>query len=369
MGKALNEAGALQATRSKLSALLSSFEDPHCDPLDCAPWVAQSALQKAIRRGRTQIALAAAATLLQQSPERLWRRLACIAFEDVGLGDVELVTLATAAMAGKKARASLGGEWKSASFLITRMADTTKCRAADDLLLVAENHLSFQTERLQLGFSTIPELAQVVTSSEPLPVRALAAWYLLGTDRRPSPQLARRRGDVAALFAALGVVLPPDLIEIAREGHRRSGEVLPIFMALLSPHLQHEPVSVEDDDTPPEIMVGAIPGWCLDMYTRPGRAALAELIEGSTETARWVRAHIPPRQRIAFLGTIVFRLDGGCVRRRLRWGIADELRRATDYESNGPHCRDATEILQLARSDLAELNDLRAKVYGSGDHV
>jgi hypothetical protein len=299
----------------------------------------------------------------------LWRRLACIAFEDVGLGDVELVTLATAAMAGKKPRASLGGEGKVASFLITRMANTTKCRAADDLLLLAENHLSFQTERLQLGFSTISELARVVTSSEPLPVRALAAWYLLGTDRRPSPQLARRRGDLAALFAALAVILPRHLVEIAREGHRRSGEVLPIFMALLSPHLQHERVSVEDDDTPPEIMVGAIPGWCLDMYTRPGRAALAQLIEGSTQTARWVRAHIPSRQRVTFLGTTIFRLEGQCVRRRLRWRIADELRSAVDHECNGQHCRDASEILQLARADLDELNDIRAKIFRSTDHA
>jgi hypothetical protein len=326
-------------------------------------------MQKAIRRGRTELALQAAATLLQQSSERLWRRLACIAFEDVGLGDLELVTLATAAMAGKRARAPLGGEWTVASYLTSRMANATKCRAADDLLLVAENHPAFERQRFELGFSPTQQLTLIVTSSEPLPVRALAAWFLLGTDRRPSPQLARRRGDLPALVAALAAILPPDLVEIAREGHRHSGEVLPIFVALLAPYLQHEPVSVEDDDTPPEMMVGPVPGWCLDMYTRPGRAALAQLIEGSTETARWVRAHIPPRQRVTFLGTIVFRLEGGCVQRRLRWKLADELRRAMDYESNGPHCRDATEILQLARSDVNHLNELRAQLYGSGDHV
>lgn len=357
----MNNAHALQPIRT-LSTLLRSFEEPHRHPLDCTPWVAQSALQKAIRRGRTQVALTAASTLLQQAPERLWRRLACIAFEDVGVGDLELVTLVTAAMAGKKARASLGGEWKVASFLITRMADTTKCRAADDLLLVAENHLNFQTERLQLGFSTTQDLTQVITSSEPLPVRALAAWFLLGTDRRPSPQLARRRGDLAALFAALGAILPPDLVEITRDGYRRSKEVLPIFMALLSPHLKRELVSVEDDDAPPEIMIRDVPGWSLDVYSRPGRAALGELIEGSSDTARWVRAHIPSRQRVNFLGTIVFRLEGQCCRQRLRWEVADELRRATDYECNGPHCPDATEILGLVRADLGELNAIRAEL-------
>jgi hypothetical protein len=325
-------------------------------------------MQKAIRRGRTELALQAAATLLQQSPEWLWRRLACIAFEDVGLGDLDLVTQVTAAMTGKRARTTMGGEWTVASFLITRMAAARKCRAADDLLLVAENHPGFESQRLELGFSTSQRLVRVVTSTEPLAARALAAWFLLGTDRRPSPRLAKRNGDIASLFAALREILPPELVEIAREGHRRSGEVLPIFMALLVPHLQPELTSVQGDEMP-ETMAGVVPGWCIDLYTRPGRAALARLIEGSTPTARWVRAHIPPRQRVTFLGTIVFRLEGQCVRRRLRWSVADELRRATDYESNGPHCRDATEILQLAKSDLAELNDLRAKVYGGGDHV
>ncbi|MCK1693091.1 hypothetical protein [Bradyrhizobium sp. 144] len=348
--------------RSPLPCLLRDFEEPNCDPLYCTPWTAMSALQKAIRRGRKQIALAAASTLLAQSPERLWRRLACIAFEDIGLGDVELTALTTAAMAGKRMRATLGGEWKVASFLITRMANATKCRAADDLLLVAENHPTFESQRLQLGFSTTQDLLRIVTGTDPLPVRALAAWFALGTDRRPSPRLARRRGDIASLFAALREILPPEPVEIAREGHRRSGEVLPIFMALLAPHLREEMTVVQDDETPAEAMAGAVPGFCLDMYTRPGRASLAKLIEGSTETARWVRAHIPPRQRVQFLGTIIFRLEGQCSQRRLRWPMADELRRAVDYECNGAYCRDASEILGLARADLGELNTIRAEL-------
>jgi hypothetical protein len=35
--------------------------------------------------------------------------------------------------------------------------------------------------------------------------------------------------DLAELFAALAAILPHDLVEVAREGHRRSGEVLPII--------------------------------------------------------------------------------------------------------------------------------------------
>lgn len=365
----MDEAKGIQAARHQLHIAIGHFRPPSPQPLEISRYVGASLLQKAIRRGRTELAVQAAATLLQQSPERLWRRLACIAFEDVGLGNLDLVALATAAMAGKRVRAPLGGEWAVASYLTSRLTTAIKCRGADDLLLVAENHPSFENHRLQLGFSTTQDLLRIVTSNEPLPVRALAAWFALGTDRRPSCRLARRHGDIPSLFAALREILPPQLVEIAQEGHRRSGEVLPIFMALLAPHLRDELTSVQDDETPAEGMAGAVPGFSLDMYTRPGRASLAKLIEGSTETARWVRAHIPPRQRITFLGTIIFRLEGQCSQLRLRWPIADELRRAVDFGCNGAYCRDATEILRLARADLDELNGIRAELMEASRHV
>ncbi|WP_439395168.1 hypothetical protein ACRQ5Q_39385 [Bradyrhizobium sp. PMVTL-01] len=365
----MDEVRGIQVAHDDLQTATGNWQSPPPEPLEVSDWIAMSAMQKAVRRGRTELALRAAATLLNRSPERFWRRTACIAFEDVGLGDLDLVAITTAAMAGKRARACVGGEWVVASYLICKMAPAIKCRGADDLLLVAENHPAFETHRLQLGFSRIEELLRIVTSNEPIPMKALAAWFALGTNRRPSPRLARRQGDPIQLFAALRELLGPELAEIAQEGHRRSGEVLPIFMALLAPHLHGETASMQDDQMPAETMVGPVPGFCVDLYTRPGRAALARLIDGSTETARWVQAHIPPLQRITFLGTIYFRLEGQCTKGRLRWPVADQLQRATDFDCNGPHCGDATEILQLARSDLGELNDIRAQVYRSIDHV
>jgi hypothetical protein len=61
-------------------------EPPEPQPLACSPWLAMSLMQKSIRRGREQLALRAAATLLRDAPERLWRRLGVTAAEDVGHG-------------------------------------------------------------------------------------------------------------------------------------------------------------------------------------------------------------------------------------------------------------------------------------------
>ena len=163
------------SARIQLRDAILEFQPPPCNPLQISPWVGMSLLQKAIRRGRRGLALQATATLLHASPERLWRTIACIAFEDIGVGDFDAVVLVTAALAGKRFRQDLGGEWNVASFLISSMADAAKCRASDDLLLSAENHPDFDDARLQFAFRSTESLVRIATGDEPLPTRALAA--------------------------------------------------------------------------------------------------------------------------------------------------------------------------------------------------
>jgi hypothetical protein len=366
----MNKADVLSIARQQLSDAICQDQPPICDPLKVSPWIAMSLLQKAIRRGEERLALRAASTLLHVSPERLWRRCGCIVAEDVGVADLDTVAIVTAALAGKRFRESLGGEWRVGSYIVSRMVHAPKCRAADDLLLAAESHPAFEQPRRDFPFRTAAELTDIATGEAPLPLRALALWNAVGTDRRPSPRLQSRRGDPTAVFNALRETqIPAAVVEIAREGFRKAGEVLCPFVALLWPLRQDQTATIENDEFPPEAMFGDVPGWAYDLYSREGRAALANLIEGRTETARWVRDHIPPRQRITFLGGIVFRVEGGLVRKRLWWKTGDELRRMVDVQCNGLYCRDATEILQLMKSDIPVLNDVRTELIGGCQHV
>ena len=180
----------LNAVRQQLADAIFPYQPPICAPLTTSPWIAMSALQKAIRRGHEQFALRAAATLLFLSPEQLWRRCGCIAYEDIGVADFETLSLVTAALAGKRFRAQLGGEWAVASFIVARMVHVPKCRAADDLLLSAEHHPSLKAARQLLPDSKVPQLLALTTGSNPIGERALALWYAIGTYRSPSPQLA-----------------------------------------------------------------------------------------------------------------------------------------------------------------------------------
>ena len=135
------------------------------------------------------------------------------------------------------------------------------------------------------------------------------------------------------------------------------------FVALLSCE-PREPSQIRDDDFPPETTIGGVPGWAMDVHTRQGRAAFARFLETDAPSARWVRTNIRPARRVPFFGHIVFRVESGLVVNRLRWPLADELRRQGDVECSYPDSTDDTEILGLTRTDVPILDEVRAAVAG-----
>jgi hypothetical protein len=234
---------------------------------------------------------------------------------------------------------------------------------ADDLLLAADSHPLYRGARSDLATKTTRELIRIATGDAALPVRALATWYAVGTHPRQTRHLSPRRGEPAALFDGLCEAgLPHTAVEIAREGFRKIGEPLCPFVALLCPLSRSPAPIIQDDELLPQVMVGDVPGWSLDLYSREGRAALEAFLQRDCQTARWVKDNVPPGQRVNFIGTVVFRVEGGLVRQRSRWPAADELRRLVDFECHGSSCPDGTEILQLMRNDIGLLNAERSYV-------
>ena len=345
-------------------AVAERGEPPTPQPMVASPWVAMSAMQKAIRRGREALALSAAATLLRNAPDKLWRRIGCIAYEDVGLASLSTVGIATVSLSGKQARAALGGEWAVASCVVAELSRAPKCRAADDLLMACELHPAYTDARARLPRLTTRQLIEIATGQGSVQERALALWYALGTDWDRST-LARRRGDPPLVFDQLCEAgTPHTIVEVAREGFRRTRIMLCPLLALLSRE-PNQPTQFQSDKLPPEEMIGSVPTWALDLYSREGRAALAGFLQTETPSARWVRRNVSPARRVSFLGHIIFRVEGGLVADRMRWPLAEELRRQVDVECSGPGCPDATEILELMRDDIPRLNEARAVAVGA----
>ena len=338
-------------------------KNPVVTPFEVSPWAAMSLLQKAIRRGRTELAIRAAATLLRDTPDRLWRRIPIVAAEDIGVADLETLTLATAAVSGKLFRAKIGGEWAVASTIVGRMAAAPKCRAADDLVMVIERHPSLREARHELGELPTRDLLRIATGQGPLPERALATWLAIGTARCPSDHLPSRRGEPDAVFDAFcDAGIPETVVEVAREGLRKTGWVLCPFVSLLAPIWLRQEARIIDDDIPPERSIRGVPSWAFDMFVREGRHALKTFLGQDNATARWMRQHVPPSERVNLLGYILFAVEGGLLRSRLDWETGATLRRLAEHESQGRRCPDGAEIIDLLRADLSLLNGVRADV-------
>ena len=119
-----------------LSEALAEEDEPTPPvPLVADRYIALSALQKAIRRGHEDLALRAAANLMIGGPHAIWRRLGIIAFEDIGVANIDAVGWVTVVIGKPEVRQRLGGEWKVADFLIRTLCRSAKCRATDDLAI------------------------------------------------------------------------------------------------------------------------------------------------------------------------------------------------------------------------------------------
>jgi hypothetical protein len=322
-----------------------------------------SLMQKAIRRGRRDYALGAAATLLQGSPERLWRRLCITAFEDIGVGDFEGLALLTAALKGKRWRSKIGGEWAVASYFVDRMCETSKCRAANDLCVVCEQDPAFEEERLRLGYGSQAELIEHVATEPTMAGRALALWFAIGTHRCHSDYLRERLGQVDETFDALAEIgFNIDVVEVCRAAFRKFGDIMIPLFVLVWDEAQRASHQTEPDDLPPEEMVGSVPCWAYDMHVREGNLAMARFLRSGCETARWLESHELPKAPVRFLGRLLFRVESGLVDRRLKWSMGNRLRQVADTEAHGLAFEEIAEGLRLLRKDLPLLHEERRHV-------
>ena len=147
------------------------------------PWIANSLMQKAIRRGDVEVAQRAALSFHALRGSAIWRRLMIIAFEDVGLGACEAVVATVTSCADPALRKSTGGNVRTVLELSRRLAEAPKDRSADHLIAAAAEHPRLESTRRQMAaLQPASRLAMVADSSLPLTVRATAAWYASGLE-------------------------------------------------------------------------------------------------------------------------------------------------------------------------------------------
>jgi len=219
-----------------LSEALAKVDTPTPPvPLAVDRYVALSALQKAIRRGNEKLALRAAANLMIGGPHAIWRRLGIIAFEDVGVANIDAVGWATVVIAEPEIRRRLGGEWQVMNFLVRALCQSAKCRATDDLVHLIERDPALADLRDELPrLSLRQRISRATSCAGGIEAQGLAAWFSVGTDRITSFALGEVPGCPENAFDAFrDADYPGSAVEIGRMGLKWTGCILAAMFPLL----------------------------------------------------------------------------------------------------------------------------------------
>ena len=356
----------LEQFRSELARDLIADRDTRApfNPTSFGIHIASSGLQKAIRRGDTDAALRSAARLLEDDPARFWRRFVVIVFEDIGIADVDLVGQVTAVSGQKRWRAAHGGEWFVAANLVTRCCVVDKERTVDDVLHLVEFDDRLAEHRKCWGHADIDRLLEFLGHDDmSLCEKALAAWLGIGTARWRSAVLVQRLGfpnEVFDRFRDLGV--KPKLVDVCQVGLGKMLYVLPALLPLVWLAAQSKTLKVVPDDLPHSASIGDMPACVFDGYTYQGKRAIRELVERSTPLRRFLGGRAPRKDWPKIVALILFRVEGGLMTNRLRWGLGDGVREDADMRGRRIDPEAVPEAMAILRSELPRLNEIRARI-------
>ena len=361
LGSSVMHHDLFAATDPALLPLVSDYEVPTVEPLSVSPWVAMSAMQKGIRRGDVDLALRAAVTLLKADTAKLWRRVAGIVVEDVGLGDLDCVRLVMATSV-KSVRQHHGDDWPVAARVVTRMCEARKCRATDDMFLTISHHHELDELRASQASVDLPAHLSRIRERGALLGASLSVLHASGV--RWTGQVARKTANATATFDAMREAgADPEIVALAEQGFRRTREALPALLPLLTLAMPTGELLTQDDEFP-KVVIGrsGIPTYCYDAFSWEGKSALSRFLKGNTSTGRWLRRYVPAERRMAVLAGGLFRIEGGLVRQRVEWPCAVTLRWLADSGFHGLKLPDPAGFLDMIRADLPTIDEERANV-------
>jgi len=354
---------ALREAKQRLACEIDSYSVPTSRLIAADPWVVSSLLRKSIRRGETQIAQDAAFTFIKLNGAAIWRRLMVIAFEDVGVANIDAITAVAAAGSDAALRKSCGGNTHVAIHLAGLLAASPKDRSAD-YLVGAKDHptltdfartirdasieailLAVRDKTLSLPSKTIAALFAVVPHGDAVGGRA-------GLDRLPGT------------YRELGV--PEDLLAATQIATVRTREPITLMLPLiwLAAQASRE-TSVCDCAVPSLVQMGDVPLYALDQHTRLGREAIWRFAN-EHPAVRWCLTHYVPERcwrGVAYVAA--FYVDGAPVARRLMWDQSEALEALgieRDLVYAGMPAEGIEPLLGVMRANLNHLNEFRRDV-------
>ena len=328
-----------------------------------------SAWQKAIRRGDEVLACASAMCLWKVDRNYVWRRIRCIAMEDVSVANLALVAQVVA-ISSKAALRDRIGDRKVLIHLTRMLARSPKCRTGCELL-VWRSDSAYAADRSDVptrcnvleAVSDVDRLAGLVDAwiqTEDHSVRLLGAWKRVNRSNGE-----RRQHYLDAIGAS-------DLVRyVAIKGTRT--DRLNTLIPVVEPLMRTSADVVRDrrlTRTKPEI-IGGYPDYSFCLYSKPGREALRRVLRCTDWGARLSSMGVS--NSVGALGSLVFYVEGGeCLSSlQVAHGLQIQaISRTAQLGSLGVPAASIGALLDDIRRDLPLVNRYRRQVdvSGSGAH-
>ena len=328
-------------------------------------WLHASNMQKAIRRGLVDDAVASACSLERLDAEYLWRRLPTIALEDLCMGDPLLMAGLYSVCGKAKWRAGFG-ERRVLRWIVARMAQAPKDRSACDLMCWADADPAMKPHWKSMTWVDRAALAELMANSlAPTVVRMLASWRLAGMAKHEHSKMPGNAGDWGRWReTAVAMGLPPLLLFVAERAHKRQRDAMMAALPLIWELLASDPaaVVVRDYPTGEETRVGGYLSPSLDKHTQVGKRAMAYFAKACAPVREFLEK-VPAAKD--GLGLAIFMVESSLLTRQIRYAGRDAMERATrvgELAGRGLSESEGAELCALIEQNLDKLTKARLRV-------
>jgi hypothetical protein len=334
-------------------------------PIKVDAWIANSLLQKSIRRGDENIAQSAVLTFHASRGAAVWRRLVIIAFEDVGVADPETVEIAVRVGVNRAFRRDIGPDDTVACNLARLLAGSPKSRSAEHLATIAKYHYSLDGHRATgVGYRASPDDA--LRAADPglsAPERALAVWRASSLSRQDGRAGAGKIAELLCTFVAAGV--PGDFIEATERGFKMVRDPI-VPMVCLAWLLADQPQAIVDEALPRWLDLDGLPSYALDKHTWVGRRSIRDFVKYNDAVRNCLDRLVQARSLSDAAYMAAFYADAAPLARKVTWNGADVLRNLAieaDLMRVGVGQESVEPLLQTFSAELDHLNELRARAF------
>ena len=356
---------ALGDAQQRLASGIDLVSALPSEPIGADPWIVSSLLQKSIRRGETAIAQQAALTFFRQRGSAIWRRFMVIAFEDVGVGNIDALTTVVAAGSDAGLRKACGGDDRVAIYIAGVLAGVPKDRSADCLVGSKDHPALASFAQRMASASLAAKLSSVRIGTLFLTQRAVAAWSALSIG--PRGEISGGTTSVEALLASFrDLGAPEDLLVATAIAAGRTREPITVMVPLIwLAASESQQTGVRDCAVPPMVMAAGVPLYALDEHTRLGREAIWRFAGENEDLRTCLERFVPASRRRRAANVAAFYSDAAPVAKRLVWDQSEALE-AFGIERDLLHAGVPAEgigpLLEVMRANLGHLNDLRRQV-------